>query len=175
MALVVKNPLANAGDIRSWVGKISWRRKWQPTSVFLSGESHGQRRLPGYSPWGHQELDMTEATQHNTALECMEKNSEFLLSISCLSGILSFSICINLYNLHNSCMKQSQQPYFIHRETEAYRPSSIYSRGRWQACSRAPIFTTALHLSTAWRGNALACQSALTQMRAIQGLILVHW
>ena len=37
----------------SWVGKIPWRRKWQPTSVFLPGESRGQRSLTGYSPWGH--------------------------------------------------------------------------------------------------------------------------
>ena len=43
-----------------WVGKIPWRRKWQPTPVFLPGESHGQRSLGGYSPWGHKELDMTE-------------------------------------------------------------------------------------------------------------------
>ena len=33
------------------VGKIPWRRKWQPTPVFLPGESHGQRNLVGYSPW----------------------------------------------------------------------------------------------------------------------------
>ena len=36
------------------------RRAWQPTPVFLPGESHGQRRLVGYSPWGHKESDMTE-------------------------------------------------------------------------------------------------------------------
>ena len=36
----------------SWVGKIPWRRKWQPTPVFLPGESHGQRSLAGYNPWG---------------------------------------------------------------------------------------------------------------------------
>ena len=35
-----------------WVGKIPWRRKWQPTLVFLSGKSPGQRSLVGYSPWG---------------------------------------------------------------------------------------------------------------------------
>ena len=33
--------------------KIIWRRKWQPTSLFLPGKSHGQRSLTGYSPWGH--------------------------------------------------------------------------------------------------------------------------
>ena len=35
-----------------WVGKIPWRRKWQPTPVFLPGKSHGQRSLAGFSPWG---------------------------------------------------------------------------------------------------------------------------
>ena len=37
-----------------------WRRAWQPTPVFLPGESHGQRRLAGYSPWGRKESDVTE-------------------------------------------------------------------------------------------------------------------
>ena len=41
-----------------------WRRKWQPTPVFLPGESHGQRSLVSYSPWGHTELDMTEVIEH---------------------------------------------------------------------------------------------------------------
>ena len=35
-----------------WVGKIPWRRKWQPTPVFLPGKPHGQRNLAGFSPWG---------------------------------------------------------------------------------------------------------------------------
>ena len=66
MMLVVKNPLTNAGDIKRcgfnpWVGKIPWRREWQPTPVVLPGESHGQRSLAGYSPWGHKESDTTEA------------------------------------------------------------------------------------------------------------------
>ena len=43
-----------------WVGSIPWSRKWQSTLVFLPGESHGQRSLAGYSPWGHKELDTTE-------------------------------------------------------------------------------------------------------------------
>ena len=44
----------------SWVRKIPWRRKWQPTPVFLPGKSHDQRSLAGYSPWGHKEPEMTE-------------------------------------------------------------------------------------------------------------------
>ena len=43
-----------------WVGKIPWRRKWQPTPVFLPENSHGQRSLAGYGPWGQKESDMIE-------------------------------------------------------------------------------------------------------------------
>ena len=45
-----------------WIGKIPWRRKWQPTPVFLPGESQGQRNLEWYSPCGWKESDMTEHT-----------------------------------------------------------------------------------------------------------------
>ena len=59
---VVKNPPVNAETqkFNSWVRKILWRRKWQPTPVFLPGISHGLRNLAGYSEWGHKELDTTE-------------------------------------------------------------------------------------------------------------------
>ena len=45
-----------------WVRKIPWRRAWQPTPVSLPEESHGQRNLVGYSAWGYEESNMTEAT-----------------------------------------------------------------------------------------------------------------
>ena len=72
VALVVKNPPANAGDARD-VGSIpglgrSPRREWQSTAVFWSEESHRQRSLAGYSPWGHKESDMTERLSVSTAL-----------------------------------------------------------------------------------------------------------
>ena len=59
----------NAGDacrhgFDPWVGKIPGRRVWQPTPVFLPGESHRQRSLVGYSPWGHKESDTTEAIEY---------------------------------------------------------------------------------------------------------------
>ena len=57
------NPVTRPG-FDSWVRKISWRRKWQSSPVFLSRESYGQRSLAGYSPLGCKESDMTEATQH---------------------------------------------------------------------------------------------------------------
>ena len=65
MALVVKNLPANERALKKlrldpWVGKIPWRRAWQPTLVSLPGDSHGQRSLAGYRPWGHKELDTTK-------------------------------------------------------------------------------------------------------------------
>ena len=49
----IKNSPVNLGDLGliPGSGKIPWRRKWQPTSIFLPEESHGQRSLAGYSPW----------------------------------------------------------------------------------------------------------------------------
>ena len=55
-----------------WVRKIPWRRKWQPTPVFLPGESHRQRSLVGYSPWGRKWVgyDLAIKQQIITALQC---------------------------------------------------------------------------------------------------------
>ena len=64
VAQVVKKSAYNTGYLipgfNSWVGKITWGRKWQPTPVFLPGESHGQRSLVGYNPRCPKESDMTE-------------------------------------------------------------------------------------------------------------------
>ena len=49
-----------------WVAKIPWRKAWQPTPVFLSGESHGQRSLVGCRPQSCKELNTTDAASHST-------------------------------------------------------------------------------------------------------------
>ena len=75
LALVVKNPPANAGDMRHWfhpgVRKIPWRRAWKPTPVFFPGESHGQMSLACYSPQGckrvgHDRSDLAQQTQYGS-------------------------------------------------------------------------------------------------------------
>ena len=74
VALVVKNPHANAGDTRDegsiprW-GKIPWRRAWQPTPVFLPGESHGWRSQVSYG------------SQSWTWLKQLSMHSTILLSL----------------------------------------------------------------------------------------------
>ena len=59
--------LARRPGFDLWVGKIPWRRAWQPTPVVLPGESHGQKSLGGYSPRGCRELETTEMTQDELA------------------------------------------------------------------------------------------------------------
>ena len=51
-----------------WVGKIPWRRTCQPTPVFLPGESHGQRNLEGYSPWGCRQSETTHRLREEVRL-----------------------------------------------------------------------------------------------------------
>ena len=48
-----------------WVGKIPWRRKWEPTSVCLPGKSHGERKLVGCSSWGRKKVEHDLATNNN--------------------------------------------------------------------------------------------------------------
>ena len=58
-----------------WVKKIPWRRKEQPTPLFLHGEFRGQRKLVGYSPWGHKELDMIK----HELIHCITTEDKYLL------------------------------------------------------------------------------------------------
>ena len=80
-----------------WVWKILWRRKWQPTPVFLPGKSHGQRSLAGCSPRGRRELDTTERLH----LRAMRNISSVLSSVlssldwkTCILMILSIDLLL---------------------------------------------------------------------------------
>ena len=66
----VAKMVKNLSTVReAWVWSLGWedpwRGGWQPTPVFLPGESHGQRNLVGYSAWDHTKFSMTEATYFN--------------------------------------------------------------------------------------------------------------
>ena len=81
----------------SWVEKIPWRRNWQPTPVFLSGESHGQRSLAVYSPQGPKE---SYATEHAHVDNGQEPKC-FCFPIQRLSSLAiqeTLSVCLHLYS-----------------------------------------------------------------------------
>ena len=57
----IKNPPAMRETwVHPWAQKTPWRREWQPTPEFWSGEFHGQRSLAGYNSWGRRELEIAE-------------------------------------------------------------------------------------------------------------------
>ena len=62
----------------TWVQSLGWedhcKREWQPTPAFLSGESHGQRGLAGYSPWGRNESDANEHTDNREEGSCDQRD-----------------------------------------------------------------------------------------------------
>ena len=65
-----------------WIGKIPWRRKWQPPPVFLPGKSHGQRILEGYSPWGHKRVRhnlVTKQQQHTSLVVELRSSAQVSL------------------------------------------------------------------------------------------------
>ena len=77
-----------------WVRKIPWRRKWQPTPVFLPGKFRGQGSLVGYSSWGCKQSDMTEPSTHRVLNEGYPGTSLAgqRLGLSTLTGVAPGSI-----------------------------------------------------------------------------------
>ena len=66
-----------------WVRKIAWRKKWQPTPVFLPGKFHGKRCLVCYTPWSHEDLDTTANTHtHIWSARLSEMLSHFTCAVT---------------------------------------------------------------------------------------------
>jgi len=79
---MVKNlPAVQETGFDPWIGKIPWKRAWQPSPVFLPGESHGPRNVVGYSPWGCKESDMSEQitgeTQKSIYTNGLQRSADF--------------------------------------------------------------------------------------------------
>ena len=93
----------------SWVGKIPWTRKWQPTPVFLPGKFHGQKSPLGYSLWGRKrvghdwahsihtrsKVGITTETEQNRRLLFTSSGLELL--VRCMPTLAITSICCYLY------------------------------------------------------------------------------
>ena len=93
-----------------WVGKIPWKREWQTTPVFLPGESHRQRSLEGYSPWGPTELDATKRLKPQALLRVIFQKLHYLFIFDCAGSSLLvrafFSSC-SKPGLLSSCGAQA--------------------------------------------------------------------
>ena len=80
--------------VQSLGGKIPWRKAWQPTPAFFSGETQGQSHLAGYGPQDCKELDKAEATQHAHTYRLDEQKDKNNVHIT--SGLWSESLIMAL-------------------------------------------------------------------------------
>ena len=81
-----------------WVAKISWRRKWQPSPVFLPVKSHGQSRVVGYSPQGHKRVRHDWATEHTTTTTCIYHTTKMVrVSVHVIADKTICSIASSVY------------------------------------------------------------------------------
>ena len=96
---MIKKSACQVGDKGSnpWSRKIPWRRKWQPTPVFLPGKSHRERNLAGYSPCGRKRVGLDLATKQRHILS-LEKYL-FRCSIFLIGLFGFFVVVIESYEL----------------------------------------------------------------------------
>ena len=102
------------------VKKIPWSRKWQPISVFLPGEFHGQRSLVSYIPWGHKESYMAEQYENNNnnGLSNFNLNpNSYIFKFSLLKSHFCF-LCFYTLNI----LRYKNLKYFTHLFTCFIRP-----------------------------------------------------
>ena len=122
-----------------WVRNIPWKRKWQPTPMFLPGEPHGQRTLVGYSPWGYKELDTTE---------------QLTLSLVDVSGSSDLHLCCiyQLSLLFVLILQKWQYKSCLHPRALDLQRSACHE---WGGRRSHPVPGSSLHLVDMERGGEL--------------------
>ena len=128
-AQLVKNPPAMQ---ETWVGKVPWRREWQPTPVFLPGEFHGQRSLAGCSPWACKESDTTAQLTFplplfHMPLRLVPPPIKFPTALLLRpSGVPAVHFCLNPSQVFKSSWSQWE-----HRQTPAEVSGMAEGSGGW--------------------------------------------
>ena len=140
--------------LASWVRKIPWRRKWQPTPVFLPGKSCGQRSLVGYSPWGCKELDMTE---HSTA-QCSDTECGIhiwwimMLYASKLKGVLNKSSWDINSHIHRESGSHSHRESGSHSHRLGHQSNKFHCHGPCSSFCRRHTWCWLLRLPCSREG-----------------------
>ena len=98
-----------------WVGKTTWRRKWQPPPVFFPGQSHGQRSLVGYGSWGHKQSDTTEHM-------CTRTHTH---THACAHTCTHTHVCVHRDTCAHTCMYTR---VCVHAYTHTYVCAHIHTR-----------------------------------------------
>ena len=164
----VKSPSGMQELRETWPGfspsvwKIPWRRAWQPTPVFFPGESHGQRSLVGYSPWGRKRLGHYWATK--TA------NIRWGLRGALLKAVfLTFRIFVHHPGILLRCR------FRFRRSNEHLDEGSPYCWFQDHAQRRTLMFCLSLTLFQSW--SFVTCKNLLAIFMQLElyGQVLTKW
>ena len=154
VVIAIKNPPANARDIREmastpWVRKISWRRAWQPSPVFLPGESHGQRE--GYTV--KLSIGSQRVGHDSSDLACMhiQPTTSSVIALTQIF-ILSWTILFVLYlKIHLESTHFISTAISLIQTITSYHPkkhtSGVLQFGSVQSLSHVRLFATPAHLT----------------------------
>ena len=140
------------------VGKIPWRRKWQPTPVFLPGKSQGQRSLADYCPWGHKESDTTER------LHFLFNWRIVTLNIVLVSAIHQHESAIGIHTSPPSCsIVMCDEKWILYncwRPTQWWTKKKLQSSFQSQTCTKKGLghclmVSDPWQLSESWRNHCI--------------------
>ena len=161
VAQLVKNPPANPW-VDPWVRRFSWRRKRQPTPVFLPGKFHGQRSLAGYSPCGH---------RHNWAHTRTQFVIKRLVFVRKLVSVSEHNHCAYLMNLI-----QTQQKNMLLKGYLAGKELFLLS---WALRTVVPAFSHRCKLQETvcmgWRGHSWSEDGPVRNSSSSWRLLIVFW
>ena len=126
----VKKPPANQGRrlrFHPWVGKIPWRRKWQPAPVSSPEKSHEQRSLVGYRPWGHMEWDMIKHEHMHTHIHTyIHMYIANILDFFFFFGYSTYSCCYHPFPSFLSLPSPSYFPSLPLSLTHMHTPTPLF-------------------------------------------------
>ena len=110
-----------------WVGKIPWRRKWQPTPIFLPGKSHRQRSLVGYNPWGWRRVG------HNLATKQQQHKGAYNRIRLCVCSVTQWcpTLCDTMdYSLQGSSVHGNSQARMLEWVSISFSRETSWPKNR---------------------------------------------
>jgi len=164
-------------EFNPWVGRIPWKRAWWPTPIFLPGESHGQRSLVGYSPWGHRlEHDWSDLARTHVWLFAWDKFLEVKLLLTNSKNILlhivttaakSLQSCPTLCDPIDGSPPGSPVPGILQARTLEWVAISFSNASKWKGKVKS--------LSHVWLNDPMNCSLPGSSVHGIFQARVLEW
>ena len=116
-----------------WVRKIPWRRKWQPTPIFLSGKSHGQRSMADYSPWGHKKV------RHDLETKQQQYTYIYVCVCVCVCVYIYRCVCVCVCNWFTSLYTWNKHIFKSTKGQSVKNLPAVQKTQVWSLCQEDPL------------------------------------